>query len=205
MALARKEKNLMRSTRRWLKNVCDTLTDRLEQLRASLDGLRLRVKGAVAQIVAETVADAVRDALQALWAVPPSSSDTAVHSSPFAPAPLARPVWRDVEDRPPWYDEDVQEASSILTEPAPPPAVSRGVATALHAGGQAAWWWLRRQPRRWPAVMAVAIGLVAGVVSYAGGPLALSGAGVAMAASGLIRVAAALGAGAAVLASFTSS
>jgi hypothetical protein len=185
----------MRSMRHFLKHSCQGLAERLDRLRMTLDGLRQRVKDAILQAVSETVADVVRqtfDTVLGETSHPLASERLSYDARELRPSSR----WTE-EDRPPWYDEleDGGLPPDDAPEPTTPPTVASRFNTALSAGCAAALWWLRRQPRRHPKLVALALGLAAALVTYASSPLAVASLGVAVTTSRLTTLAAAMGAG----------
>jgi hypothetical protein len=92
------------------------------------------------------------------------------------------------EARDDWLPTNQDRGVSKANEAAPAPAASPWV-RALAAACQAAAWWLRRQPRRYPLLTTLAVGLAAGVAAYSVSPLLAAGATVLGSAVTLLFVA----------------
>jgi hypothetical protein len=160
---------------------CRWLAKHFHRLRRTLEGLYDRLRDAIAVAVARAAEDAVREGVSALLA------DTPPLNPPDYPAGnYPRSQWRpstgwketddeddelrrweessDYEPEPQGQSEARAQVSTV--EPAAEPARLR---RALAQGLQAAGWWLRRSDH-FPALTALAAGLVVVLASYAGGP-----------------------------------
>lgn len=203
----------MRSFPPWLRSLARSLAVRLDRLRVTLDGLRTRVRQSVTQAVGEVVAGAVQDALRVALAVPP------VVTAPALPPPRRygtggafwdRPDAHDDDSALPWNNprherlddpeddlsEDDLPADDFDDVPYDPGHVTEAPATqsapqwpeAAAIGCQAAAWWLRRQGGRLP-LLALGVGLAAGLATFTGAGLVTSGVGALASALGLTSLA----------------
>src|SRR4051812_42392921 len=160
------------------------LTERLERLRQTLNGLGGELVEGIAASVAQTVAAAVRDTLLALLTKGRSRPDLPERDrsrwSPSRPSSLwggsdeaddllwtdeqepSSPTWDDREEEPwPTYSNDRRLPVTATLPSTAHPWVRRWL-SALAASWQAARWWLARRPGRYPLLTALAIGLAAG-------------------------------------------
>jgi hypothetical protein len=155
-------------------------------------GLRERIAGAIGRTVCEVVREAVHAALAELSGSPVPSR------APAQPPPRCPPFWdepnddlqRNLRTAPDAFDDPLTAEASddgLLTnqnqsgfwggETAPAPVASASPwVRALAAACQAAAWWLRRQPRQYPLLTTLAVGLAAGVAAYSVSPLLAAGA-----------------------------
>jgi hypothetical protein len=202
------------------------LTERLDRLRQTLNSLSGELVEGVAASIAQTVAGVVRDTLLALLTKGRSRPDLPERDrsrwSHNHPAPLwggldeeddpmwpedheATPMWGNSdEDRWPDSPSDRRLPVTSTQPPTTQPRVRRWV-SALAASWQAAGWWLARKPGRYPVMTALAIGLAAGVATWAGGPLAAAGMTLIGTALGLVSLAQVAGSGASAVAGVLSS
>ncbi len=197
------------------------LADHLDRLRQALNGLGGELVEGIAASVAQTVAAAVRDTLLALLtkgqsrpSLPERDGSQWSPSNPSSwwggPDEADDPMWPEDREPTPMWGEPAEQpwpGSSndrrLPVRPAEPPTAQprlRRWTSALAAGWQAARWWLARKPGRYPVLTAVAIGLAAGVATWAGGPLAAAGVSLVGSAFGLLALAAAAGNSASTLA-----
>ena len=155
-------------------------------------GLRERIAGAIGRTVCEVVREAVHAALAELSGSPVPFSVSA------SPPPRCTPFWDESDDDlqrnlrtdPDEFDDPLiaearddgclpnqNQRGSWGGETTPVPAASASPwVRALAAACQAAAWWLRRQPRRYPLLTTLAVGLAAGVATYSMSPLLAAGA-----------------------------
>jgi hypothetical protein len=196
-----------------LAPVGQSLTERLQRLHATLEGLGERLRDAVARAVGQTVAEAVREAVLTLLA--DGRDRPGAPGPPQRPSPQPPSVW-DAPDDVAWPEErdpvfrpadEGWEADAARRAPRPAPTASPVVrgGRALAWGCRAAAWWLRRRAGRRPLLVALSVGVLTAVAAYAGGTLAVAGAGVAGTAVSLLALADAVGSGSAALASFATS
>jgi hypothetical protein len=202
------------------------LTERLDRLRQTLNGLSGELVEGVAASIAQTVAGVVRDTLLALLTKGRSRPDLPERDrsrwSHNRPSSLwggldegddsmwpedheATPMWGNPdEDR--WPDSPSDRRVPVTpTQPSTAQPRLRRWVSALAASWQAAGWWLARKPGRYPVMTALAIGLAAGVATWAGGPLAAAGMTLIGTAVGLVSLAQAAGSGAVTVAGILSS
>jgi hypothetical protein len=134
------------------------VTSRIAALAETLGDLRFRLRQAARREVALAVGDALKEIAHA-WISGPVQT-------PFSSR--ARSPWQD-----PWEEADpwAEEPPSFHREPTmplqPPLPIPSRIPIAMTAGLGAARWGLTRTKSIVPAV---ALGVVAGVVVYAGGP-----------------------------------
>jgi hypothetical protein len=152
---------------------------RLDQLRATLDALKTRLRATVAGTVGETIGEVVRDVLfHVLEKLPPRLPP------PRSPTYRAGDGWeerrtphddpyRDDDDGGYWQDEPFEEELQPLTPSAARQVLPLQVQAALSAGFYAAAWWLQRWQGRWRTLTTLVIGLLATGAAYVGGPLAV--------------------------------
>jgi hypothetical protein len=167
-------------------------------------GLRERIAGAVGRTVCEIAREAVHAALAEFAGSPVPSSAT-------QPSPRCPPFWDEPNDdlqrdyrtdsnefdnpltpeaRDDWLPTNQNRSGTGEDETSPRPAASASPwMRALAAACQAAAWWLRRQPRRYPLLTTLAVGLAAGVTAYSVSPLLAAGATVVGSAVTLLFVA----------------
>jgi len=203
------------------------LTERLDRLRQTLYGLGGELVEGVAASIAQTVAGVVRDTLLALLTKGRGRPDLPERDrsrwSSNRPSLLwggadeeEDPMWPDEqehfsplrddpdEDRWPTYSNDRRVPVTPTQTHTAQPRVQRWV-TALAATWQAARWWLARKPGRYPVLTALAMGLAAGVATWAGGPLAAAGMTLIGTAMGLVSLDQVTGSGASAVASILTS
>ena len=160
----------------------DTLADTCRGLAASLAGLKVRAREAVAAQLAAALGSAAKNLVAAVFAPPP-------------PAPLewrgggygGRDEWGDPGDPgDPWGDERDFTARYEPDPPAPRAAGPGAVAVGLALGR----WWLAR---RGGVLAALGVGALAAALGLAGGPLARAALAVLAAAADLLAAESALG------------
>jgi hypothetical protein len=171
----------------------------LDHLRRTLEALGQQLREALARAVAQTVEGAVREAVHTALDDPPPDQRLTGRA---AWLPKRNPdLWEQSDD--PALDDRWTEEEDDLRRPAAgaPPAEPRSArcARALAVGCQAAAWWFCRQAGRCSTVAALGVGLAATGAAYA------AGNGLAVSSLGLLTLASAVGAGAAVLAWFSTS
>jgi hypothetical protein len=200
---------IMRSLSQLARLTGRLLTDQARRLRANLEHLAQQVREAVARIVSQSIAEATHEALQLVLEGPPESTGTwspryeerrrswdETSSSPRRwPSESSHTSYGSSDAECDWSDEqDRSESAQANASAANPPA--RRWARAVTVGCQAAAWWLRRHPGRFSGVVAMGIGLAAGVVALLASPvLASAGTAAAMALSVLALADAARSAG----------
>ena len=184
------------------------LAERLDELRGSLERLGERLRAGIASAVTATVAEALRDTLLTLLDAPRDCRED--HRQDFRQ--LARPT--NQRQRPTWGESDYgypqeeeelrglgyEEEPAYRPEPQSPSRPRPRWLAALAAGWQAARWWLRRRPGRFPLLSALVVGAAAGLATLAGGPLAAAAVGLVGTALGLLSLADAARSGADALA-----
>jgi hypothetical protein len=186
------------------------LVRHLSRLSETLETFGSRLREAVSSAVGETVAGVVRETVRAVL---DEESTAPIPSGRLAQPPYrSQPLWarQDDPDEEPWYDTDdyrpegdyQDEPPAARPDPAPRPsrlprAIAVGLTTTLR--------WLRRSAGRFPVVTAVAVGLLTGLATYAGGPLAAAAVALAGSAFNLLSLAEVVHAGADALATFGAS
>lgn len=179
------------------------LARHLGRLAVTLETFGTRLREAVAGAVGETVANAVREAALALLDDRPAASPAPARPSyspgrtrsPWdTPDPAPDDPWFPEPDRDRWED-DALDDDVPPAEPTPPTAGPSRWLAALAAGVQATLAWLRHRVGRFPVLVALALGLLTALVTFAGGPLAAAGAAVLGAALRLAMLSDSLQAG----------
>lgn len=158
-----------------------TLAGRLGQLNDTLQDMAARLKDAIASAVGRAVAQAVRDAVRALLGEEEEERET---------DPYGRPMTQEVDD--PWYDPDAgpwRDQEVQHQYPATPRRAASRWVCAARAAVQAALWWLRRQPRKRPALTTALVAVAAGGAALFAGPTLAACVGVAASAVGLLLTA----------------
>ena len=167
----------MRSYNDWLDPGGGRLSNRLDQLRDSLESLNRRLRITVAEAIGETLGGLVHDAVFRVL--------DRLTSTELDPEPPRRssPSWDqprrydeeedDLRESSRWPDQDADgEETERLNEASAPHHSSRRLALTLSAGLQAAAWWLRSWMGRRSVVTTIAAGLLAGCVAVAAPTLA---------------------------------
>jgi hypothetical protein len=168
-----------------------TLSQRLQHLKADLQGLGERLKHSIASVIGKAIADAVRDAVR--WLLGGQEEPTAHY-----PGNLHDP-WDDPGERHwghPGEERDWPEDHAFFSPRAEETAhdrasneTARRWRNAWTAGLQTALWWLARQSCRCPVLTTVAVGLAAGVTGYVAGPAVAAGVRVLASVASLLLTA----------------
>jgi hypothetical protein len=173
----------MRSYNDWLDPGGGRLSNRLDQLRDSLESLNRRLRITVAEAIGETLGGLVHDAVfRVLDQLTRSDADA-------DPTRRTSPGWDpsrtyyeedELQQTAHWreYDPEGEESERQL-EDAAPQVSSRRLALTLSAGLQAAAWWLRSCINRRSVMTTIAVGLLAGCVAVAAPTLATAALSVA--------------------------
>jgi hypothetical protein len=164
-----------------------TITQRLDRLKESLQALGSRLKTSIATVIGSTIADAIRDAVKRLLGVEeepaleddgyrynaPSRWDDRNSSSRWDDRNSPDRYWNDDSG---WGDQDDFDTPSQT--PAAAHEAPKRWRNALTSSLQTALWWLKHQPARRPVLTTVAVALTAGITGFVAGPTLGAGAGV---------------------------
>jgi hypothetical protein len=186
------------------------LARHLTRLSDTLDTFGTRLREAVSSAIGETVSAIVRETVRAVLAEHPTARTSRERFVPSARH--ERPLWSkpDEPDEGPWYDDPYDDPAEEDHDDAPTapradatPAPSR-LPRAIAVGFHTTLCWLRRSAGRFPVLTAVAVGVLTGFATYAGGPLAAAVVGLVGSAFSLLSLAEAVHTGADALAAFGS-
>jgi hypothetical protein len=181
----------------WVAPARRSLAGPVNRLCRTLDSLAKEVGEAIARAIGQAVSDAVLEAVRAVLKEPPYPQ---ARSGWSGNEPVrAPPAWREPDEA--YWDpyaleepddllyedrageqrctRDTQESYRARVEPLPAGPRKNAWRRALKAGCLAAAWWLRRPPGRFSVLIALGVGLVAGLAALICGPLAAVGAGAA--------------------------
>jgi len=167
------------------KRVVRLVKEHVRRLRDSLAMLATQVRAAIARVVGQTTGDAVRDALTVVFDGPPAAS---LPSSRDPPDDRGfwhdgrRPYWSSQRDYDPYDERDrYEEDDDEPPDPAEQPRSSMW-SRVVAVGCQAASWFFLRHPGRNSLIVAVGVGIAAGVAAIIGSPF-LSGTSVVVASA----------------------
>jgi hypothetical protein len=197
-----------------------SLGNHLARLRRSFDTITEQVREAIARAIGRTVAEAVSEAVHAvlteldgmrtflpvpsrsssrpppLWDEPDDRPWPDDHNQPYEPRQYLDP---DADDDGLADDEDLDDDDATDSQPTTtrPSLVHR----ALAVGCRATAYWLDQHPGRFSLVVAVGVGVAAGVAILVAGPSLAGASGLAASAVALLALVDAVRSGTALLTS----
>jgi hypothetical protein len=187
------------------------LARHLNRLSDTLQSFGTRLREAVASAVGETVAAVVQETFHALLADVPGRPtiprDFGQHRG------TSQPLWArpdDPQDEP-WFDDQGHFAREEYEDDRPHtggiPSASRvsRSAQAVAIGLHTTLCWLRRRVGRYPVLIALGVGLLTALGTFAGGPLAAAAVSLAGSAFSLMSLAETMHTGADAMSAFGPS